>query len=401
MNSRLAGFAEAIIILVILLAAPVHLALHHAAPRMTGPSLNQRLASIDSIDGAAIEHQADGDWLSNGRTYSEQRFSPLNAIDKSNVKDLGVAWEFRTDTIRGLESTPIVSDGVMFVTGSWSKVWALDAKTGQQIWAYDPHVAGQWGRYACCDVVNRGVAVWKGAVYVGTLDGRLVKLDAKTGKVDVGHQHRRSQPALHHHRRAAHRQRHGADRQWRRGIWRARLSHRLRRRYGPPDLALLLRAGRSQAAARRCRDGGGAENLVHRRHRSQMVGAGRRRHAVGFDGLRSRSRSHLYRHGQWRVVEPQPAFARRRRQSLSLIHRGAAPRYGRARLVLPDDARRRLGLHRNTAPDPRRTHHRWRQAQSDDAGAEERLLLCDRPRDGKADLGEALHDDLLGEAAST
>ena len=70
----------------------------------------------------------------------------------------------------------------MFVTGSWSKVWALDAKTGKQLWAYDPHVPGQWGRYACCDVVNRGVALWKGAVYVGTLDGRLVKLDAKTGK---------------------------------------------------------------------------------------------------------------------------------------------------------------------------------------------------------------------------
>jgi quinohemoprotein ethanol dehydrogenase len=184
MNPRLAGFAEAIMLVVIFLAAPVHLALYPAAPQMAASSLDQRLASTDAIDGQAIVHQADGDWLSNGRTYSEERFSPLDAISKSNVKDLGVAWEFRTDTIRGLESTPIVSDGIMFVTGSWSKVWALDAKTGKQIWAYDPQVPGQWARYACCDVVNRGVAVWKGAVYVGTLDGRLVKLDAKTGKVD-------------------------------------------------------------------------------------------------------------------------------------------------------------------------------------------------------------------------
>ena len=85
--------------------------------------------------------------------------------------------------MRGLEATPIVADGVMYITGSWSKVSALDAKTGKELWTYDPKVPGERGRYACCDVVNRGVALWKGAVFVGTLDGRLVKLDAKTGKV--------------------------------------------------------------------------------------------------------------------------------------------------------------------------------------------------------------------------
>ena len=138
-----------------------------------------------NVDGAAIINadKTPGEWLSNGRTYGEQRYSPLAAINTSNVGKLGVAWEFRTNTIRGLESTPLVADGVMYVTGSWSKVWALDAKTGKQIWAYDPQVPGNWGRYACCDVVNRGVALWQGAVFVGTLDGRLVKLDAKTGKV--------------------------------------------------------------------------------------------------------------------------------------------------------------------------------------------------------------------------
>jgi PQQ-dependent dehydrogenase (methanol/ethanol family) len=139
-----------------------------------------------AVDGAAIgdADKTPGEWLSNGRTYSEQRYSPLAAIDKANIGKLGVAWEFRTNTVRGLETTPLVANGVMYVTGSWSKVWALDAKTGKQIWAYDPQVPGSWGRYACCDVVNRGVALWKGAVYLGTLDGRLVKLDAQTGKVD-------------------------------------------------------------------------------------------------------------------------------------------------------------------------------------------------------------------------
>lgn len=136
------------------------------------------------VDGAKITH-ADGDpgeWLSHGRTYSEQRFSPLNQINTTNVKSLGVAWEYRTYSVRGLEATPIVANGVMFITLPWSKVIALDAKTGKQVWIYDPQVPGSTGRYACCDVVNRGVALWKGAVFVGALDGRLIKLDAATGK---------------------------------------------------------------------------------------------------------------------------------------------------------------------------------------------------------------------------
>jgi quinohemoprotein ethanol dehydrogenase len=98
------------------------------------------------------------------------------------VGKLGVTWEFRTFSTRALEASPVVANGVMFITAPWSKVFALDAKTGKQIWSYDPHVPGAWGRYACCDVPNRGVAIWKGAVFVATLDGRLVKLDAATGK---------------------------------------------------------------------------------------------------------------------------------------------------------------------------------------------------------------------------
>ncbi|HEY2068430.1 MAG TPA: PQQ-dependent dehydrogenase, methanol/ethanol family [Rhizomicrobium sp.] len=171
MNIRTAGFAgvTAALVAAAALAAPV--------TNSTSPGA--------TVDGARIINADSdpGEWLSHGRTYSEQRYSPLDKINAATVKGLGVAWEFRTNTVRGLETTPLVSDGVMFVTGSWSKLWALDAKTGKQIWAYDPKVPGQWGRFACCDVVNRGVALWKGYVYLGTLDGRLVKLDAKTGKV--------------------------------------------------------------------------------------------------------------------------------------------------------------------------------------------------------------------------
>ena len=138
-------------------------------------------ATVDSAAIANADARA-GEWLAPGRTYSEQRFSPLNQINTTNVKNLGVAWEYRTYSVRGLEATPIVADGTMFITLPWSIVIALDAKTGKELWKYDPKVPGATGRYACCDVVNRGVALWKGAVFVGTLDGRLVKLDAKTGK---------------------------------------------------------------------------------------------------------------------------------------------------------------------------------------------------------------------------
>ncbi|NOX24829.1 MAG: PQQ-dependent dehydrogenase, methanol/ethanol family, partial [Deltaproteobacteria bacterium] len=122
-------------------------------------------------------------WLLNGRTYTDQRYSPLKQINLGNVSDLSLAWYADTDTTRGLEATPLVVDGIMYTSGSWSIVYALDARTGKILWEYDPEVPKAWGRNACCDVVNRGVAYWKGKVYVGTIDGRLVALNASTGAV--------------------------------------------------------------------------------------------------------------------------------------------------------------------------------------------------------------------------
>ena len=84
-------------------------------------------------------------------------------------------------TTRGLEATPIVDNGIMFVSSTWSVVHAVDARTGEELWVYDPNVPRSWARKVCCDVVNRGVAVWEGKVYFGTIDGRLISLDAKTG----------------------------------------------------------------------------------------------------------------------------------------------------------------------------------------------------------------------------
>src|SRR5580658_2391902 len=126
--------------------------------------------------------QEPGNWMSHGRTYSEQRFSPLRQINDTNVGQLGLAWYMDLDTRRGQEATPIVVDGVMYFSTAWSKVFAANAATGEKLWSYDPKVPPEWAVNACCDVVNRGVAVWRGKVFVGALDGRLIALDAGTGK---------------------------------------------------------------------------------------------------------------------------------------------------------------------------------------------------------------------------
>ena len=141
------------------------------------------LAAPGAVDGARIigADGEPGNWLAHGRTYGEQRFSPLDTINDGNVANLKLAWYYDTGTRRGLEATPIVVDGVIYTTGDWSRVYAVDAATGKQLWAYDPKVPREWGVNACCDVVNRGAAVWKGRVYVGTIDGRLIALDAATG----------------------------------------------------------------------------------------------------------------------------------------------------------------------------------------------------------------------------
>jgi quinohemoprotein ethanol dehydrogenase len=137
------------------------------------------------VDDARLRAAADEpqSWLTYGGSYAEQRYSKLAQIDADNVSDLGLAWFFDTGLARGHEATPIVVDGVIYVTGSWSVVFAIDARTGQQRWRHDPQVPRDTAAIACCDVVNRGVAVYRGRVYAATLDGRLQALDAMTGAV--------------------------------------------------------------------------------------------------------------------------------------------------------------------------------------------------------------------------
>lgn len=159
------------------------LALAAAAAALTvGAALAQgRAADVDAARLTAAER--NGEWLGYGRSYSEQRFSPLRQIDVANVGRVGLAWWHEFDTDRGQEATPLMVDGVIYTSTAWSKVYAFDARSGALKWAFDPKVDGAKAFDACCDVVNRGVAVWKGRVYVGALDGRLIALDAASGEV--------------------------------------------------------------------------------------------------------------------------------------------------------------------------------------------------------------------------
>jgi alcohol dehydrogenase (cytochrome c)/quinohemoprotein ethanol dehydrogenase len=134
------------------------------------------------VTEARIVGNEPDNWLVAGRDYGDTRYSPLRDINDQTVKRLGLAWYYDFDTHRGQEATPVAVDGILYTSSAWSKVQAFRAATGTLLWQFDPKVPGSVAAHVCCDVVNRGVAVWQGRVYVGTLDGRLIALDAKSGK---------------------------------------------------------------------------------------------------------------------------------------------------------------------------------------------------------------------------
>jgi len=163
MRMRAAILIASLLLLLGLVGVPVTRFLRSGAARLTGGDRDA------------------GNWLMYGRTYDDHRFSPLTQINEQTIARLGLMWSRELDTTRGLEATPIVENGVIYTTGSWSVVYALDARTGDIRWTYDPAVSRTRAFFICCDVVNRGVALYRGRVYVGTLDGRLIALDAQSG----------------------------------------------------------------------------------------------------------------------------------------------------------------------------------------------------------------------------
>ncbi|MBN7796953.1 PQQ-dependent dehydrogenase, methanol/ethanol family [Parahaliea mediterranea] len=151
------------------------LALGIAPGALAKPITGKRIVAADA---------EPGNWMSHGRTYGEERYSPLSQVNDSNASELGLAWDYKYELDRVVEATPIVVDGVMYTTGAYSMVYALDATTGEELWRYDPKVwRGIQGR-GCCDAANRGVAVWGDKVFIGVYDGRLEALDAATGELE-------------------------------------------------------------------------------------------------------------------------------------------------------------------------------------------------------------------------
>jgi quinohemoprotein ethanol dehydrogenase len=153
--------------------------------------LTSTLLSAQATTNPLINKQSitnpEGQWLSYGRDYQEQRYSPLSDINRDNINQLDLAWSFKFSTARGMEATPLMHNGIIYISTGWSHVHALDARTGEQLWHYDAKVAKSHLAKTCCGPVNRGVALWQGEtdaklqLFFGALDGRLIALDATTG----------------------------------------------------------------------------------------------------------------------------------------------------------------------------------------------------------------------------
>ena len=258
-----------------------------------------------------------------------------------------LAWSYDLDTPhRVQEATPLVIDGVMYVTSAWSKLFALDARTGKEIWRFDPKVPGEAGVKACCDVGNRGAAAWNGKIYIGTLDGRLVAVDAATGKqvwevmtVPTGQNYTiTGAPRVFDGKVLIG---NGGAEYGARGFvtaYDAETGNQLWRFYTVPgdpaqpfENAALEKAAKTWKGQWWKLGGGGTvwDSIVY--DPSAQAGVHRRR--------------------QRQSVEPEAAQPRRRRQPVPVFHRCRESRKRRIRVAFPDHARRDLGLHGHAAHD--------------------------------------------------
>ncbi len=157
------------------LSVPIASAGTAGAP-VSGDVSLARLRSVEASEEGA-------NWLAHGRGYAEQRYSPLGQIDNGNVAQLGLAWSFDVGNRFVMQTTPLAIDGVLYFTAAWSVVHALDAKTGEELWRFDPQVPREESYRYCCGFSNRGVAAYQGSLFLGTLDGRLIAIDAANGDV--------------------------------------------------------------------------------------------------------------------------------------------------------------------------------------------------------------------------
>lgn len=150
------------------------------------PTQTEIISSVGDVTSERLllaSNELDN-WLTGGRDYQQSYHSPLTQINKDNIQQLGFAWQYEIDTTHGFEATPIVVDGVMFASGPKGAVYALDAETGSERWNFEPTIDPDIMRKVCCGVINRGIAVWEGNVFVASIDGYLYALDADTGSIN-------------------------------------------------------------------------------------------------------------------------------------------------------------------------------------------------------------------------
>src|SRR5690606_319659 len=138
-------------------------------------------SEVPQVDTSVIG--AGEDWTTTGGDWAGSHYSRLTDINKDNVGELGLAWEYDLGTARVQEATPAVIDGVMYTSGNLGRAYALNAATGEELWRFEPDVDMQVNRFTCCDQANRGVAVADGKVFVASLDGYLYALDQTSGAV--------------------------------------------------------------------------------------------------------------------------------------------------------------------------------------------------------------------------
>ena len=314
-------------------------------------------AAVDDARLVAADADAD-DWLTHGRTYAEQRYSPLAQIDEDNVGQLGLAWWLDTDTNRGLEATPLVADGVLYATGSWSVVFAVDARSGTLLWTLRSAGAPR-GR---AQRLLRRREPRRRALPRPRLRRHARRPPGRARRGDGPRSTGRCRPsiptqAVHDHRRAARREGQGDHRQRRRRARRARLRVGLRRRDRRARVALLHRARRSrEAASSRPRSSGAAKTWTGEWWK--IGGGGTVWDSLAYDPELDLLYVGTGNGSPWSRHARSPGGGDN--LYLSLDPR-AATRHRRAGLALPDDARRQLGLHRDAAHDPRRPRDRRRR----------------------------------------
>ena len=331
-------------------------------------------SSNKPVDQNALKRAASqpNEWLTYGRDYAETHYSPLKQIDASSVNRLGLAWSWETGTTATFEGTPLVADGVIYGTGSWSVVFAVDARTGKEIWRHDPDVDRSFGSHACCGPNNRGVAIYDGMVYVGVLDGRLIAIDQKTGKkiwsvktTEDDYQSITGAPRVVKGKVIIG---NGGAEFGVRGYvsaYDAKTGKLVWRFYVVPGDPSKPFEHPELAAAAKTWHG----------EWWKMGGGGTPWDAFAYDPAADLP---LYRDRQRRAMEPRGPQSRRRRQFVPVFDPRLETGDRQDDLVLPDNAGRRMGFHRDPEYDSCGHPDRRPSAQGHRTGSQERLL-CSRP----------------------